>query len=70
MLILSPVSVLELSLLEDICIVVGSCPAMIVESSSGDGGVHQVLDFVFSVSDPDRWQGLFGVTVTVFMGII
>ena len=70
MLILSPVSVLELSLLEDICIVVGSCPAMIVESSSGDGGVHQVSSFVFSVSDPGRWQGLFGVTVTVFMGII
>ena len=70
MLILSPVSVLELSLLEDIFIVVGSCPAMIVESSSGDDGVHQVLFFVFSVSDPGRWQGLFGVTVTVFMGII
>ena len=51
MLILSPVSVLELSLLEDICIVVGSCPAMIVESSSGDGGVHQVIRNLGCVRD-------------------
>ena len=61
---------LELSLLEDICIVVGSCPAMIVESSSGDGGVHQVL-FLYSVFLIQIAARVFlGVTVTVFMGII
>ena len=68
MLIMSPVSECGLSSLKGICILVGSCPAMIVGRSSGNGGVLQVL-FCIQYFGPGPTGSDWG-TVTVFMGII